>query len=322
MVFLEAHKFNAEAAEDKELSMKAGMTFRQFHALSTKLKNVDILSELERIDYYKRRLNRATNLNEPELKRWLINSWNTERVLHLNKEVLEHSQPAFAMQWVFPQAYYSVYASFMAHCRAVGHTEESHTPAMRRFGKLIEENKMPPSISFYCDGGLRYITYHGITKPQDMNSMEYDPTRPITIDNQICQFLKSTRKMRLQERAKQIKFFTRNGKPRKSLAKEHWQKVSDSLGSTTILDLLYRKRIKANYHDISTFNHHTFKGLQIWKCLCIIVHSLNIMNEAYIAKSIGHNRYDQILKDSRSQIADSHIEQRQGDILALLKRIA
>jgi len=322
MVFLDAHKINALATEDIELSMKAGMTFRQFHALSTRLKNADILAELEHIDFYTRRLNRAANLNEPELKRWLINSWNTERVLHLNKEVLENSKPAFAMQWVFPQAYYSVYASFMAHCRAAGYPEESHTAAMRLFGKLLEEKKMPPSISFYCSGGLRSITYHGIDKPNGIDSMEYDLTRPETIDNQICQFLKSTREIRLKDKSKRFQFKTKDGKLRKTLSKDLWEKVSNSLGNTSIIELLYRKRIKANYLDISTFNHYSFRGLEIWKCLCSIVHTANALNEAYVAKAVGLNRYGEILKDSRSQITDSHIEQRQGDILALLKRIA
>jgi hypothetical protein len=61
------------------------------------------------------------------------------------------------------------------------------------------------------------------------------------------------------------------------------------------MDLLYRKRIKANYQDIDTFSSIHFKGHEVLSNLGIIVNRLNLINEAYIAKAIGIGKYQEML---------------------------
>ena len=61
------------------------------------------------------------------------------------------------------------------------------------------------------------------------------------------------------------------------------------------MDLLYRKRIKANYLDIDTFSSRQFKGTAVLSNLSTIVSRLNLINETYIAKAIGLGNYEAIL---------------------------
>ena len=285
----------ADIEKDKELWFKAEMTNRQFAALSHKLVTADIENEIVNLDFFKTKLTKAKHLDLNEVEKWLKNSWNTENVLNQNKSVIESTGQSFAMQWAFPQAYYSTYASLMAHFKALGYTQESHTAVLKNFALLAEQNKLPESISFLCNGGMRNFEFTNIEKPTGVSSMDFDTSNSKTIDNQICQFLKATREIKLEEKAPQLKFKSKKGLLRKNLNCSMWKQVSNSLGQTTIMDLLYRKRIKANYHDIDTFSSNHFKGIEVLESLTSIVSRINLINETYIAKAIGIENYEAML---------------------------
>lgn len=280
---------------NEELWYKAEMTHRQFASLSQKLNNCDIENEIINLNFFKNKIVKSKKLNLDEVERWLKNSWNTENVLNQNKSIIDNTGQSFAMQWAFPQAYYSVFGSLLAHFKALGYTQESHTSVIKNFALLIDENKLPQSISFYCTGPKNNYSFGNINKPNDMTSIEFDSNNINTIDNHICQFLKATREIKLIEKAPDLKFKNKKGQKRKKLSPLMWQQVSDSLGHTTIMDLLYRKRIKANYQDIDTFSSIHFKGHEVLSNLGIIVNRLNLINEAYIAKAIGIGKYQEML---------------------------
>lgn len=86
-----------------------------------------------------------------------------------------------------------------------------------------------------------------------------------------------------------------------------WQQVSNALGHTTIMDLLYRKRIKANYQDIDTFSSSQFKGLEVLTNLSAVVSRLNLINETYIAKAVGLGNYEAML--------ERHLKKANNDIV-------
>jgi uncharacterized protein (UPF0332 family) len=240
--------------ENQNLFYRAEMTHRQFASLSHKLVNSDIENEISNLHFFKDRLEKAKKVDIGEIEKWLKNSWNTENVLIHNKTIIENTGQSFAMQWAFPQAYYSTYGSLMAHFKALGYTQESHTGVLKYFGVLIKENKLPESICFFCTGGKKRYQYVNIQKPDDVDPMDFDVENSKTIDNHICQFLRATREIKLSDKAPELKFKTKKGQRRKKLSPIMWNQVSDSLGNTTIMDLLYRKRIKANYQDIDTFS--------------------------------------------------------------------
>lgn len=281
--------------EDQDIWFKSEMTHRQFASLSLKLVSSEIVKEIINLEHFQKRITKAKNLNLGDTEKWLKNSWNTENVLIQNKSIIENTGQSFAMQWAFPQAYYSTFGSLLAHFKALGYTQESHKAVLRNFSTLVEQNKFPRSISFYCTGGKKNIEFVNITKPNDLESFEFDTENIRTIDNQICQFLNATREIKLNEKAPDLKFTNRNGQKRKKLSPAMWQQVSNAIGNTTIMDLLYRKRIKANYQDIETFSTPKFKGIQVLSNLSEIVNILNFINESYIAKAIGIDNYEKIL---------------------------
>jgi hypothetical protein len=281
--------------ENQDIWFRAEMTHRQFASLSHKLVNADIENEIVNLDFFVSRLEKAKNLNLGEVEKWLKNSWNTENVLIQNKSIIENTGQSFAMQWAFPQAYYSTFGSLLAHFKALGYTQESHSSVLKNFSSLVEQNKFPESICFYCTGGKKNISYVNIVKPTDVSSMDFDTGNIKTIDNHICQFLKATREIKLDEKAPDLKFKNGKGQRRKKLSPSMWQQVSNALGHTTIMDLLYRKRIKANYQDIDTFSTKQFKGIEVLTNLSTVVNRLNLINETYIAKAVGLDNYELML---------------------------
>ncbi len=288
-------KILIDAQENQELWFRAEMTHRQFASLSHKLVSADIENEIINLDFFVNKLEKAKNLNLDEVEKWLKNSWNTENVLIQNKTIIENTGQSFAMQWAFPQAYYSAFGSLLAHYKALGYTQESHTAVLKNFSSLVEQNKFPESICFYCTGGKKNLEFVNIAKPNDIASMDFDTGNIKTIDNHICQFLKATRELKLDDKAPDLKFKNGKGQRRKKLSPAMWQQVSNALGHTTIMDLLYRKRIKANYQDIDTFSSTQFKGIEILTNLSAVVNRLNLINETYIAKAVGLDNYEAML---------------------------
>lgn len=316
----EVTSFSFNSVEHDDLWFKAEMTHRQFASLSHKLVNADIENEILNLDFFLNRLQKAKHVDLNEIEKWLKNAWNTETVLTLNKTTIENTGYSFAMQWAFPQAYYSAFGSTLAHFKALGYTQESHTAVLKNFGRLVEQSKLPESICFYCTGGKNNYEYKNIAKPNDVAPMEFNISKPWTIDNHICQFLKATREIKLIDKAPELKFKTKNGQVRKKLNGPLWQQVSNTLGHTTIMDLLYRKRIKANYQDIDTFSSQHFKGLEVLENLTAVIDRLNLVNECYIAKAIGIDEYHTMLSKHLKKVDSAPADKRFGTIVEILGR--
>lgn len=301
----------ANIEKDNELWFRAEMNNRQFLALSTKMKNADLENEILNNDYFLNKLSRAAKYEKCEVEMWLKNAWNTEKVLEGNIAIIENTGQSFCMQWAFPQAYYSAFGVILAKYKAIGHTETTHTSVLKKFGSLLEEGKLPESISLYCNGIEKEIRYFNVDKPEKIDSnMAIDINDEKTINNHICQFLGATRKLRIREKALSMRFYKKDGTRRQNLNKEHWEKVSQSLGNTTILDFLYRKRIKGNYQDIETYNAPNFNGEQVLCCLCIVIDRLNLVNEAYIYRAIGHDDYKDILDGHMRRVNNQTVKSR------------
>lgn len=306
---------------DNELWFKSEMTYRQFRALAHKVHASDIENEIIDLYFYKN-IRKAKKPNISNVERWLINAWNTEYILSLNTIIIGKGH-SFALQWAFPQAYYSFFGTVLALFITLGYTENSHTSVIKKFGTLIKENKFPETISFYADGWRKKIHYVNINKPSDLNSIDLDLERPETIDNQICQFLKSTRELKLNEKTpdliKSLKIKTKKGKYKKRLSPTDGNRISEKVGITTILDLLYRKRIKANYKDIEIFTYNKLKGEEILSDILIIINRLNLINETYIAKAIGESKYKNIFDSFIKNVNSPILKERFETIMILIQ---
>ncbi len=298
----------SQTQEEKELFFRAEMNYRQFESLSFKLTEADIENEIINNTYFQTRVKKSKTYSNMELTQWLKNSWNTERILFQNKEIIDHTGQSFCMQWAFPQAYYAVFGNILAMFKAIGYTETSHTAVLKKYNSLMDEGKLPSSISFLCDGIMKNLQYNNINLPTTLEGhMDLDFDRPETLDYLICKFLSATRQIKLKDKAPQMKFKTNEGKKRVKLFDKHWLLVSDSVGPTSIIDCLYRKRIKGNYQDIDVYNSPFFKGGEVLTSLMKIIHRINLVNEAYIAKAVGFEEF--------KSIADYHLDKVDNDFL-------
>ena len=174
----------------------------------------------------------------------------------------------------------------------MGYTQKSHTGVIKKYGELSFENKLPPSISYYLLGTKKEKIYGNITKPIGLSNISFNRRDSETIDNQICMLLNSTREFKLKELGEEYK--KRN--KIKRMNSVQLQEVSQNLGCTTLLDFLYRKRVKSNYQNTDTFTSELLDGHTIIDELCFIVDKINLVSECYTYKRLGRRRYNSIVE--------------------------
>lgn len=294
----------------------AEMTFKQFIALTNYLKFHDFVAETK-ANYYFNRITTAKNVNPDKVKKWIFNGWNTERILRANDKYLEIGDNYFALQWSFPQAYYSVFMLTLAYMTLNGQNTTSHAGIMNKFSEYAVQGKYPKTISFHCKGTKKNPEFVHIKKYPSSTSLELDHHSKESCETQICQFLNSTRQILLDEKRNNknvAKTFTtgkgKNKKPKKKLSESEWQIIANKIKETNILHLLYRKRIKSNYREIDSFTYENLKADYIHKSLIGIVKNLNFVHEMYIYKMIGSDKYHDFYKEYTKEKELAFLDQR------------
>jgi len=278
-------------ADDKDCSAAAVTTNNQFAALLAKLEPRSLISEVVSLPHFGG-LKPARNYNFDEVKKWAVNGWNTERILGLTEMSLSSDALQSALQWGFPQAYYSAFTLMLAFFKVVGHTESTHTTVIKKFGSLVDQGKYPQAISFLATG-YKPFQFHGVTFDNKFSTL-IKPDNPTAVEKQIALFLSGTRKQDLVEKKMDFRLQTKAGKKKRHFTPLDWQRVSEGLGNTSLLSLLYRKRIKANYREIDTFLNPHIDGANLFLALHRIVFCLNLVHEAFIAKSVGKAEYKKL----------------------------
>lgn len=278
--------------EPTEADHAAVATNHQFAALAMWFDPQKLAAEIVALSHFSN-LKKSSTYKFDEVKKWVVNGWNTERILGLTAESLSEDALQSALQWGFPQAYYSVYTLTLACFKTLGHTELSHTSVIKKFGILCEQGKYPASISFHATGNepMQFVgvghdgNFSVLTKPNNQH----------TAEKHIACFLSGTRKHDLKEKKKDLKLKTVTGKNKTHFTDADWQQVSEKLGHTSIVSLLYRKRIKSNYREIDTFLSSKIDGKNLFASLRHIVKCVNLIHEAQIAKAIGKCDYNKLV---------------------------
>lgn len=301
--------------EEKELIFKAKMTQIQFYALALRLQKPKILQELSLLKYFNE-FSISSTCDVKEVKKWIVNGWNTEYLLRINYKTLKGDALRNSLHWAFPQAYYSVYTICLAFFKVAGFTESSHTSVISKVGKLMSEGKYPNIISFLSDGGMKRINFLNINKIALPSTIYFEET-PEVIDTHICQFLNSTRQMDLEDRKPHIKCYTTKHKRKVNFSDKDWEKVSNSIGYTSIMSLLYRKRIKSNYRDIETFLCEELNVDEVYKYLIIITSSINLVHESFIMRGLGKAQYISLYQKLNGVIKEI-IEKRSSAIAKII----
>jgi len=283
---------------DDTSKYKAFQTQQQIRALRLKLNKSTILSEIESIKPTLAKIQRSSDYKEDDCFKWLKNSWNTERILRLSQEIVEQKDNYFALQWSFPQAYYSVFCSIQAYFYAMGEIHKSHAATLKFFSKNLLRGIYPKNMCFFAEGNNCTLSFSGLDIDDNKRTLELNENESCSIDTCIGHFLKSTREMLLAEKKDQLLkdsnkhqiLLTKKKKASRKLNSMQWSYVNEKVESTTLLHLLYRKRIKANYKDIDTFQYPGLESSVILKDLIKIVAYMNFVHEYLISRYIGYDK--------------------------------
>ncbi|MGF1534332.1 MAG: hypothetical protein ACFCUI_11570 [Bernardetiaceae bacterium] len=299
-----------------QTSIPARITLGRFVALGQHLRHAPE-TRLQDLYYFDQKIQKNKTFDFKRVAGLLYNSWNTEYLLRLS----EHQRDDYlriALHWSFPQAYYCAYLNMHAFFLAKGILCKTHEAVIRQFASLVAHKAYPEVISFHLTGeldapGFVHLPHYN----PHLKHVELSPIRSLeSVQTSIGNFLRTTRR----ERAKQLKeerqsrkntaLKTKDGHIRTQFQSEHWKIITDRMGITTVFDLLYRLRIKANYQEVDTFIQDQIECRPFYGALRELVAYLNFVHESYTAKTIGIQRFRELVADFPGRREQQFVEHR------------
>jgi hypothetical protein len=313
----EISEYQREQAESFKKSIPARVFFNHFEAANTFIEHDASNNDLKRIPYYNGLTIRNIEFDIERCKRLFWNCWSTENAFHLTIPDSEFYK--FALHWHFPQAYYSIYLCMSAFHETQGIAIDNHEKSIKLFGNSVKDGHYPKAISYYASGGYNDFIYNGLTK---VSNKEFNSVSKINnvedAEMQIASFLKSTRKQNaenkrergLKEFSKNKDFQNKDGEIVKRFTKKHWNLIYNKIPETTLLNLIYRLRIKANYHDIETFINADLDFKKFHESIGKVISYLNFVHEAYFCKAVGISEYEKIIDSFGGHVFDDKAKKR------------
>lgn len=302
-----------EIEEKRKRAIPSKVFFNHFFAVSYHIEcNTDRFNLKKNIFFNTLKL-KNENFDLDSIRKLLWNSWSTEYAFKLTTLADNEEFYKFALHWNFPQAYYSIYLSLTAFHETQGLANEQHEKSIKIFGSSVKDGHYPQAISFYSKGFHENYEYRGIETFEKFPKDYYGLARIESLEEaqlQIALFLKSTRKKIAENKREKLKknndnkFLNKKGEFRKAFLKVHWDLIYKTIPETTILNIMYRLRIKANYHDVESFINADIDFKIFHECLSNIIYYLNFVHEAYICKVVGKIEYEKILNKFPGHLND------------------
>ncbi len=288
--------------EDFQKSIPSKVFYNHFDAVAKHINSAEIL-KLKKVKYFNELKLQNKDFEISGCKKLLWNSWSTEYSFGLAKTIDSTEYYKYSLHWNFPQAYYSIYLNMTAFHETQGKATDAHEKSIKIFGNSVKDGHYPKCISFYAAGLHNVFSYNNLDLyggfPKGYSSLVTNST-PEEYQLQIANFLKTTRKQNAEDKKSRLKsndnrFQTQSGGFTKQFKERHWNILYETIPVTTILNMLYRLRIKANYHDVEAFINAKIDFKQFHNSLGVIINCLNFVHEAYICKSIGLKEYEKML---------------------------
>lgn len=299
---LKERLIDIRAAETKSIPSK--VFFNHFLAINYRISNDSERFNLKKILYFNKLKVRNSNFNIEQVKKLLWNSWSTEYAYRIGEKLDNNEYYKFSLHWNFPQAYYSVYLSMTAFHETQGVSNDQHEKSIKLFGNSIKDKHYPSAIGFYSAGLKNEFTYFGFkefTSFPKSNSVLSKIDCLLDAEIQLATFLKTTRRKNAEDKRGRLekqndnRFTNGKGEFRKTFNKSHWDIIYKTIPITSVFNLLYRLRIKANYRDIESFINADIDFRSFHASLGELIYYLNFVHEAYIAKTVGAKEYKKIL---------------------------
>lgn len=291
----------------------------QWSSIAGRLKLSSALQELSMLPRYSScKASKVMDLSQ--VANLLSNGWATETLLHQTKNSFSGDALRNSLLWGFPQVYYSIFAVGSAYFRASGFTEGyTHASFLKKFSDEVALKHYPAVISPYMDGGIEKVrTIHNLSPTPLPTSLYFMPSDPGCLDAHIKSLLNSTRHMDLRDRLLDMKLKTKTNSQKKKFTYLEYSDASRRIGKTSILDFLYRKRIKANYQDIDSILSSALNPNTVFDSLVEVVGTFNGVHEGYIKKMIGDIKYSELLQ-CKGASRNPSLAQRTAEIRRILK---
>jgi hypothetical protein len=249
-----------------------------------------------------------------QARRSLVNAWGTELLLGLSGEVASDEELVrLVNNWAVVQTYYAGYHAIQALIAARGHRRpEDHARTQSQFATSWADRplQLPPWSLASCDGGWKNPCPQGI----DDTISPWSACDPWSCWNLASKALRTTRDEKVAEslsrerdrqrierkrswhaeegsrieagkNPRQVPEFSR---PRLSQADKI--RVAGKVRSFTILDYLYRLRIKTNYEDAGMFLEgpdDEFSSRRVHQDLVQIAACTMLVHELHVGAIVG-----------------------------------
>ena len=108
--------------------------------------------------------------------------------------------------------------------------------------------------------------------------------------------LSATRHHDLSGQLRTYKLKTKQGTPKRAFNVTDYNRAGSDEGVTTLLNSLYRKRIKSNDQDVESILSPELDAKEVYRSLFKVAQAFNLIHEGFIMQCIGRSKFEGILK--------------------------
>lgn len=302
--------FRSHSSYVRALAFEAGMT-----------RDADHLTSLKSVDAAVRRVPalqpHSDKVDYEQVRRSLTAAWSTELLLATTAELMiEDELIRVSNNWAVIQAYYAVYHATQALHVARGCQRPENHPATRNLYRAHWVNRRIDLPPWSLGVANRQVTNLPDGRVADLTVSNLVTVTPATQLSLICKALATTwdhafeercaaeRKRKLAKRRKEVQAENerRAEKGRdplslpgqQRLSKNEKQKLVETTQPATLIDYLYRLRIKANYQDGEMFivgPTDDFTSRQVLDALRYLIAATLLIHEVNIAQLVDLSRF-------------------------------
>lgn len=199
-----------------------------------------------------------------KVRRFLFNSWNSERILCFPGEIEEQGfYLKFANHWSPVLAYYSIFLAFQGLFLSQGKRPVlQHDIFLSTLSSCIKKNTLALQFpwNLLCTGSTYYNleSYNFNVVGSDVKC--FSPLSNYSRENEavfMAKLLKTTRTKQEEYREEQYRkrkeFLNKDGTPKMKFNKRTKLAINERIHPTSVFDFLYRLRLRSNYEDADIF---------------------------------------------------------------------
>ncbi len=308
-------------------SIPAQVFLNHFFAMDYHIQHQNDLFDVARFPNFQQFYGLATDESSRVLEKLLLNSWSAEYALRITPVVNDEQYLKSSLHWTFPQAYYSVLFSARAFLSVQGVNVSNEEVIRKRIGNMVVRGYYPASIGYYALGPLNSYRVQRLPMARHFSVVGKTelmlPSRAGAAQAELAQFLKTTRDQRvkalrnaIQNNPKTALRSAKTGEILQKFSVDQYKQLARQIGYTTYFDMLSRLRISSTNREIERFVDSEIDVKLFHQSLVNIVSHVNAVHEAYIAKALGMDAYQQLVAKLPAYLQESFVRERMNTLIA------